>query len=271
MVITDYETKLIHLSEIYAVIIESTAITISSYLISELMNNNIAVIFCNNEHNPIGQSLPLYGHHHSTKNILTQASWLIESKSAVWTAIVAEKIKNQALHLKKINNDKYKQLFEYYNEIEFDDSSNREGHSAKVYFNSLFGKGFSRKDKNPINSALNYGYAILLSFFNREIVSSGYITQLGIKHKNEYNDFNLSCDLMEPFRILIDIYVKEKDLTAFEPENKYDIINLFNQTFNYSGGEYYLNSIIRMYVKSVISAIEDNNPGLIEFLKIYEE
>ena len=47
--------------------------------------------------------------------------------------------------------------------------TNREAHAAKVYFNSLFGKEFSRDDVNSINAALNYGYGILLSNFNKEL------------------------------------------------------------------------------------------------------
>src|SRR5690554_7015649 len=57
-----------------------------------------------------------------------------------------------------------------------------------------------RSDDNSINAALDYGYSILLSAFNKAIVSKGYLTQLGIFHRNEFNPFNLSCDLMEPFR-----------------------------------------------------------------------
>ena len=67
-------------------------------------------------------------------------------------------------------------LFEYMEEVEFGDITNREGHAAKVYFNTLFGKKFTRTDENPINAALNYGYSILLSAFNREIVANGYVT-----------------------------------------------------------------------------------------------
>ena len=78
-------------------------------------------------------------------------------------------------------------------ELEFGDLTNREGHAAKVYFNALFGKDFSRRSDNDINAALNYGYALILSSINKEIVSCGYLTQLGICHRNEYNDFNLSC------------------------------------------------------------------------------
>ena len=45
----------------------------------------------------------------------------------------------------------------------------------------------SERDFQEINAALNYGYGILLSNFNKEIVADGYLTQLGIKHINEYN------------------------------------------------------------------------------------
>ena len=58
-------------------------------------------------------------------------------------------------------------LQEYLGEIEYGDATNREGHAAKVYFNALFGKSFTRTDDLLINAALNYGYSILLSAFNR--------------------------------------------------------------------------------------------------------
>ena len=93
--------------------------------------------------------------------------------------------------------------------MKFYDSTNREGHAAKVYFNALFGKDFTRDKDCPINAALNYGYSIILSCFNREIVCSGYLTQLGLFHENMFNHYNLSCDLMEPFRPLVDITVKK--------------------------------------------------------------
>ena len=70
------------------------------------------------------------------------------------------------------------------------DKTNREGHAAKVYFNSLFGKKFTRNDDNNINAALNYGYSILLSTINKEISANGYLTQLGIHHKNEFKSKN---------------------------------------------------------------------------------
>ena len=126
----------------------------------------------------------------------------------------------------------------------FFDQTNREGHAAKVYFNRLFGKNFSREYECDINSALDYGYAILLSVFNREVVINGYITQLGIKHINEYNQFNLSCDIMEPFRVIVDWYVYNNRE------------RMFNHKVEMNDKELYLSNAIKLYTSRVFKAIE---------------
>ena len=135
---------------------------------------------------------------------------------------------NQANVLHKAGFTEAEKLYDYAQNVIFFDQTNREGHAAKVYFNRLFGKNFSREYECDINSALDYGYAILLSVFNREVVINGYITQLGIRHINEYNQFNLSCDIMEPFRVIVDWYVYNNRERMFNQEYKYDLINLLN-------------------------------------------
>ena len=69
----------------------------------------------------------------------------------------------------------------------------------------LLPDGISRRDGGFLNGCLNYGYSVLLSAFNREIVASGLLTQLGVWHDNEFNQFNFSCDLMEPLRPAIKV------------------------------------------------------------------
>ena len=97
----------------------------------------------------------------------------------MWTEIVSEKIRNQQRFLEDLGKKENVMLTEYLKEIQPGDTTNRDGHAAKVYFNAVFGMDFSRSLDIPINAALNYGYGIILSTFNREIVSNGYITQLG--------------------------------------------------------------------------------------------
>jgi CRISPR-associated endonuclease Cas1 subtype II len=170
---------------------------------------------------------------------------------------VKNKIKNQSNLLRKIKSDKFELLECYISEVEIGDKTNREGHAAKVYFNELFGKDFVRNNSDNINAALNYGYAILLSTVNKEVVSNGFITQLGIHHKNEFNEFNLTCDLMEPFRIIIDNFVYYNQDRELNIEYKLDIVNIFNNTYIYNGKNYTLKDIIKFYIKNTLDSIND--------------
>lgn len=124
---------------------------------------------------------------------------------------------------------------------------------------------FTRHDADQINAALNYGYSILLSAMNKEVKINGYLTQLGIHHKNEFNQFNLSCDLMEPFRVIIDNFVYYNKNRKFDTEYKYDLVNLLNSYFNYCGKKYILKDIIKMFVKNTLESVgkEDEYEGFI--------
>ena len=128
-----------------------------------------------------------------------------------------------------------------------------------MYFNSLFGNKFVRNNNDKINAALNYGYAILLSTVNKEVVSNGYLTQLGIHHKNEFNEFNLTCDLMEPFRVIIDNFVYYNQARELDTNYKLDIVNIFNNIYKYQGKNYVLKDIIAMFVKNTLDSIKDIN------------
>ena len=183
----------------------------------------------------------------------------------MWKKICKNKIINQSFLLRKIKNDKSELLMEYSTEITNGDRTNREGHAAKVYFNALFGKDFSRDDNNDINSALNYGYGVLLSTVNKEICSLGYLTQLGIHHKNEFNPFNLTCDVMEPFRPIIDNFVYYNRNRKFDSAYKYDLINIFNDRLRYNGKEYFFKDIIKLYVKDTLDSMS-NEKEYKEFL-----
>ena len=134
------------------------------------------MIFCDEKHNPFGELSPYYSRHNSSKKIKEQIKWTNKYKDDLWMKIVKNKILNQSLMLNKIKNDKYDLLNSYIDEVVSGDKTNREGHAAKVYFNALFGKDFVRNNNDNINAALNYGYAILLSTINKEVIASGYLT-----------------------------------------------------------------------------------------------
>lgn len=253
----DNDEKYVHLSEIDTIIVDSISVSISAYLLKELSDNKINIIFCDDKHNPFGELAPYYSRHNSSKKIKEQIIWKTRDKDELWSRIVKNKIINQALLLRKVKSDKYNLLLSYVDEVKTGDRTNREGHAAKVYFNALFGNNFVRNDSDEINAALNYGYAVLLSTINKEIINNGYLTQLGIHHKNEFNQFNLTCDLMEPFRIIIDNFVYYNQKRKFDKDYKLDIVNIFNNYFIYQNKKYVLKDIIKMYIKNTLDSIEN--------------
>lgn len=258
-------TVKVHLSEISILIIENTACSITCALLSELASKKIKVIFCDSKRNPQCELMSYYGSHDCSQKVKNQIAWQEFSKQQVWTVIVAQKIKNQAALLDFYGIDEAKMLEAYVEELEFNDATNREGHAAKVYFNALFGKSFTRSDDIPTNAALNYGYSIILSCFNREVVSSGYLTQFGLFHGNMFNQFNLSCDLMEPFRPIVDNLVKNMNLKFFEKNEKQQLLSLLNRDTVIDGRTNTLINAIKIYCKSIFSAIEENDISQIKF------
>ena len=259
MIVRGEELNMIHLSEINTLIIDSTAVNVTAYLLCEMVKNKIKIIFCDEKRNPYGEIIPYYGRHNTSKTISNQLKWSESFKKKLFTEIVRNKIINQACLLKKLKSDRSYQVFEFAESIELNDYTNREGHAAKVYFNSLFGKDFFRDSSSGINAILDYGYAILLSTFNKEITSCGYLTQLGIKHCNEYNHFNLTSDLMEPFRVVIDEMAEKFEQKELNEENRKELIDLLNKKIDYDSKEYYLINAVQAYVKNFFRAIEEEN------------
>ena len=268
MVIRGEETVKIHINEIEMLIVESTAVSFTAYLMNELTKNKVKVIFCDEKRNPSSELLPYYGAHDTSAKIRHQMEWTKENKAAVWTEIVTEKIRKQAEHLQDRFKTEAVLLYQYIEEMAFGDETNREGHAAKVYFNALFGKDFSRTEECPLNAALNYGYSIILSLFTREVVSNGYITQVGLFHDNMFNQFNLACDLMEPYRPIIDRFVVEMQPMQFEKEEKHQMITVLNREVCIDGRKELLGKAVKIYTRSVFDALNDQDISLIKFYKL---
>ena len=245
------ETVKIFLGEIGQIIIESTAVSLTASLLCELVKRKIKVIFCDEKRNPCSELLPYYGSHDTSEKIRTQMEWGEYGKGSVWTKIIREKIKNQRDLLRQFQKKESELLDNYLEELTYRDKTNREGHAAKVYFNALFGTKFTRSAETPVNAALNYGYAIFLSSVNREIVSNGYITQIGIFHDNMFNDFNLGSDLVEPLRMIVDEYVYTHQPEEFGHNEKMALLDLLNQEVWIDGRRQVLNNAIKIYCKSV--------------------
>lgn len=267
MVVRSEEITKIVLSEISTILIESTAVSLTTSLLAELSKRKIKVIFCDEKRNPSAELMSYYGSHDTSNKIRKQIAWKQSTKEAVWTEIVTEKIRKQKEFLEALGKEESEQLSSYLKEIDWNDVTNREGHAAKVYFNAVFGMDFTRTEDNIINAALNYGYTIILSAFTREIVANGYLTQLGIFHDNMFNQFNLASDFMEPFRVLVDREVFGLNLTKFEHEEKMQLVNIFNHEVKIDNKMQYVNNAIKIYCKSVFEALNEDDSALVRFYK----
>lgn len=266
VVIREEDTKRIFLDEIAILVLENSAVSLTGCLLEALVEKKVRVIFCDSKRSPLAELAPYYGSHDCSRKIRTQTEWAEIIKGRVWADIVSEKIRKQAGFLSELKKYEEAELIRsYLGQIEVYDTTNREGHAAKVYFNALFGLDFTRSAENVTNAALNYGYSVILSAFNREITACGYLTQLGIFHSNMFNYYNLSCDLMEPFRILIDREVKEMSPTMFESKEKYALWNILNNHVYINNTKQTVLNAIKIYTKSVFEALNDNDPSKIKF------
>ena len=263
----DNGTDFIHIGEVNTLILETTTISITAALMCELIKQKVKVIFCDEKSNPHFELLPFYGSHDCSAKIKEQIAWTDFLKESLWTIIVTEKIENQMKLLKKLNKEEYRILQEYASQIEHNDNTNREVCSAKIYFSALFGNKFSRNKENSLNAFLNYGYQLLLSAFNKEIVANGYLTQIGIFHKNMFNYYNLSSDLMEPFRVIVDELAYKENPQKFEKDEKRKLQNILNLKFRINNVNHYLSDVIKIYTKSIFDALSSNDLSLVSFFQ----
>ena len=258
-------TEMIHLSEVDILLLETTDIVLSTMLIKRLVDENILVIFCDDKRIPTAHLMPYYARHDSSLQLSRQIDWEETVKAEVWTHIISQKILNQSIYLSACGFiEKSQSVMNLYHSLELFDPSNREGHSARIYFNTLFGKDFNRELDNDINASLDYGYTLLLSMFAREVVLSGCMTQFGLKHANQFNQFNLASDIMEPFRPIIDQIVYENRNHSFV-KIKRELFTIFSDTFQYNNMEMYLTNIVSDYTKKVIKALNNKGKGVPEF------
>ena len=221
LVKTEERNTLIPIEDIGFIVLENPEIYISLPTIQRLIENNVAVIFCNERHLPIGMLLNLDGHHLQQELFHYQVTASEPLKKQLWQQTVKEKIGNQAKLLELIGNTEHPLHF-YKSKVKSGDSDNREGVAAAYYWKNIFDFSFQRKRNGVFpNLFLNYGYTILRAAVARAISASGLLNTIGIHHHNKYNAFSLADDIMEPFRPLVDakvLYIlknfQEKELTT---------------------------------------------------------
>lgn len=242
----------IPVDDISLLLIDTSQAVITSALISELSSHHVKIIFVDDKYQPICETCDYYPGNRNLEKLKEQFSWLDTKKRILWTKIVRAKIINQIRVLENYKIDT-SGIDDELDKLEIDDVSNREAVVARKYFMKLFDAKFVRAEDSGINAALDYGYAILLSSFDREIVTNGYETYIGIHHCSTENQFNLGSDLMEPFRPIVDYWVKAHEkITELTPDIKYGLVELLSLEIKYNGKNTLLSNAIGFYVRDCL-------------------
>ena len=254
----------IPIEDINLLLVSTTQAVITSALISKLAQNQTKVIFVDEKGNPVVETAVYYPGTRNMAKLTQQFNWDDHLKELLWTKIVSQKIKNQIAVLENYHLDKDDVQIEL-DQLEINDESNREAIAARKYFMLLFDKNFVRRDTSAVNAALDYGYAILLSSFNREIVMNGYLTYFGIHHCSQENQFNLASDLMEPFRPFVDYWVKAHEkIKELTPDIKYGLVELLSLEIKFNGKKTLLTNAITVYVRECLKFLSGDSKELPE-------
>lgn len=226
--------RTIPIEDIGVVVLDNSQITLTHGLMEKLLQNNCALITCNNKRMPCGMMLPLAGNTTQTERYRHQIDASQPLKKQLWQQTIEAKIKNQAHVLSTTTGAVVKNMHKWRVDVKSGDPDNYEARAAVYYWANLFPtiENFVRsREGEPPNNLLNYGYAVLRAVVARSLVASGLLPTLGIHHRSKYNAYCLADDIMEPYRpfvdkLVIEIMRKLDDISEITKEHKGDLLNI---------------------------------------------
>lgn len=216
--------RTVPVEDIGMIVLDNGRITITSGLMSALLDNNCCVITCDDHCMPVGLHLPLSGNTIQNERFRSQLDASLPLKKQLWQQTISQKISNQAYTLGHNTSAECGCMIAWVKEVRSGDPENLEARAAAYYWKNIFPAypNFVRgREGEYPNNLLNYGYAILRATMARALVGSGLLPTLGIHHQNRYNAYCLADDIMEPYRPYVDQLV-------------IDIMNDYPATFSLS-------------------------------------
>lgn len=275
------ESKIsVPIEDILIIVVDNQEVTFSSTFISLCAENNVVVAVCGRRHIPVAQILPNNTHYRLYEVLKMQLALEKNQKSMIAELLLKQKVFNQkqVLQYLEFDEETIKLFDSYINEIEGNDRLNREGTAAKVFFNRLYSKEYTRFEDDVINSVQNYGYAIFAACLARQLTSLGLNLCLGVNHEGNTNPLNLVYDLIEPFRAIVDYYIYQikSDLTdSLNIQTKKELVNLLNVKVKVNGilvtVQYAMELLAKSYLRSIEFGILDLDLPIIVETNFYKE
>lgn len=226
--------RTIPIEDIGVVVLDHKQITITSGAMSAMLENNCAVISCNQQNMPIGLMLPLSCNTLQNERFRDQLNISVPLQKQLWAQTVKQKVINQQSVLKRHTDVECQCMKVWANNVKSGDTENVEARAAAFYWRNIFPDipDFVRgREEAPPNNLLNYGYAILRAVIARALVASGLLPTLGIHHHNRYNAYCLADDIMEPYRPYVDdlvirIMQKYRDISELTVSIKAELLQI---------------------------------------------
>lgn len=263
----DYSKDSIPLCDIAVLIISNPRVGISQSVLSGLVAHGGTYICCDQHHLPVGLLLPIANNTLHAKKLSSQIECPKPRSKRLWQQIVKEKIKAQGRLLMEMTGSD-NALFEIAKKVLSGDSNNREAVASKRYWKALLGESFRRnRETKDENQMLNYGYAVLRAIVARAICASGLHPSIGIHHHNQYNQFALADDLMEPLRPMVDRVVAGWKAKGF-PVDKLNrdaraaLLEVSMSRVNFKGEDRTLFDAVLKMAQSLASAFADADKQL---------
>jgi len=221
IVILDKEKNIKHQSSCYRLfsLFVIGHYTITTGLLARAKKFGFSIVFMNHSLKPYA-----YWNAGTEGNVLLRKKQYEYDSLDIALRLVSNKIENQIKTLHKIRNKEDQVKFAikspkgYKNKLVSGLSCKEilgsEGIASKVYFQTLF-KDYHwiarmpRVKMDMTNCLLDIGYTLLFNFVEGLLNLYGFDVYKGVYHKEFYQRKSLVCDLVEPFRPLIDYRIRK--------------------------------------------------------------
>lgn len=271
LVIKQEEAITIPLEDICTITLEDPAITITNSLLGKCTEYHVELIICDKKRMPSGMVQPFHRHSRQKSVLELQLNLSKPFKKRIWQRVVVRKLENQARCLELLHKgEEAQKLYAISRSVESGDRTNREAYGAKVYFESIFGSGFQRREDNVYNISLNYGYSLIRSLVARSIIRYGFTPSFGVFHDSQTNAFNLADDFMEVLRPFIDVIIaiNVKDDSEWSSEIRKKLFEVFEIEAVWNNERLSVTHGADNMIKSFVSACRQQDANLLTLPEI---
>lgn len=252
--------------------LEHHTVTLSVAVLRTLAEAGAAVLITDARHLPCAMQLPLAATGLDAGRLRQQIALDASDKRAdLWQQLVAAKLAAQAASLRALGRKGALRLERLSAQVQPGDKGNAEGQGARHYWGCLFSASFRRGKEgaeDPVNTRLNYGYAVLRAMIARTLVAAGLNGALGLGHCNAGNAFNLADDFIEPYRFLVDVYLARdvdtwSEAPDFDSRAKRMLLGFVQQQVRVTNQDMRLHAAIDATVASYVRVLEGKGNKLI--------